>query len=1186
MQLRKIELFGFKSFADRTEITFDGGITAVVGPNGCGKSNVVDAIRWVLGEQSAKSLRAGSMGDCIFAGTETRKPLGFAEVTLAFDNSSHRLPIEYEEVAVTRRVYGSGEGEYFINRRPVRLKDIRELFMGTGVGTTAYSVIEQGEITRIVSSDPKELRAVFDEAAGIALYKSRLRAAMARLERVSQNLLRVSDVLAEVEKNLRSVRYQAAKAQRYQHMSERLKDLKLNRARRAYRDYSARQTELVERLEAKRREASRIEASLAAIEARSETTNAELAEADRQISDHSAAVAALESKAASLRHMIELCRERITHHKESEARLSAAIAGREKELQVFETRAVELERRTARSQRRTDRLSRAASTAAEREREAAEHERTLAAEITAAENDAIEVMRAGARLNNRLSEIGAGERAAGQHGKRLSTRLAELDAQVAASDEQRSILSANKAALSARGEELGLRRESLTQRKKAAQATLADVEQKAKSASERLAAVESRKELLEDLQRRRDGVSDAARALLELGLPGTRGLVAELLNVPQELAIAVENLLGQDAGAVVVDRTETALDAASRLRGLSAGRAKVISLERAATHADAPRRVDSSAAVFGPIAETVGTAPGCEALVNALLGNCVLAESVEAAVAANGTSKGLRIATRSGETVGPDGGISAGTAGQAGGLIWRKAEIERLAAAETDLRVEVDALGLQSGEMAAEVARLSEQASEVDRLLASVNTEIAEIDGRIAAAVARKAELAREAEVVMAEMASVDEELRKSAAEREAVRMKIEETRQSGTGLDEKISDLKARRTAAIDAREHMRAHSTSLKVALASSLEKQASVERQYADARSALEEKAKALETAVNEIAQAREAAVEEAGRLAAAQRSLEAALGEGNSARVVLAARVRRQQELREEAAGLAPALKDARIAVDGARQELSELSIEEREVSVRLGDVTARAREEFAAGIEELTSAGAEIADPAAADAEIEELSRKLASMGGVNMEALAELETLQSRQSFLAGQRDDLVNAKESLEGIIARTRATSRKMFMESFESVRQHFGTMFRRLFGGGRADCVLLDPEDVLESPVGITAKPPGKEPSSLNLLSGGEKAMTAVALLFAMFTTRPSPFLVLDEVDAPLDESNIGRFIDLMGDYLPTCQFVVITHNRRTMAAANALYGITMEEQGVSKKVSVSFRSQALTAEPARV
>ncbi len=1184
MQLRKIELAGFKSFADRTELNFDGGITAIVGPNGCGKSNVVDAIRWVLGEQSAKSLRAVSMGDCIFAGTPGRKPLGFAEVTLNFDNSSGKLPLPFEEVAVTRRVYGSGEGEYFINREACRLRDIRELFMGTGVGTTAYSVIEQGEITRIISSDPKELRAVFDEAAGIGLYKTRLRAATAKLERVALNLLRVNDVLSEVEKNLRSVKYQAAKAARYREMTDRLTDLKLNRARRAFTDYSARMRSLRESLDSSRERSVGLESELAAIESAGDAANDRLRSVEFEINSLSADVSRLDAEESDLAHTIDICSERIANHRRDENRLAGTLQTRRRELEAFETRAVELERRTVRIQLRTDRLSRAAAASAALERGAADVERELSMSARSAEAEAVEALREGAKLNNRLSEIDAAERAATHHRQRLASRLAQLSHECETVETTRRELLAEKDRLADESGRLKKKIESLA----AAAASTDDVKRRVEAdlafASERLAGARSRRELLDDLQRRRDGISDAARAVLDLDLPGTRGLVAELLTVPRDLASAVEAVLADDAGAVVVDSTATAVDAIARLTAMNAGRTKIISLERAASHTAAPRETLPHG--FAPLAPSITCAPGCEILRDALFANTALVDTLDDAICANGSSGGLVIATRSGETVGPDGGITGGVAGQAGGLIWRKTEIERLAALESDIAGEIEILAARRDELDRDLARLAAARLELEETLSRVTSAVFQAESRIAAAETRRAEFAREKGIVDDEMESLQQEISKASSQRDEIKSQMDLSRDRGKTLEEKISALKTRIAREAEAREEMRIRVTSLKVRLASSLEKQSSIERQYADACAVLEEKASVLDSAVREIEEARRAAAHEQSVLNSARARMESVHREANSARVVLAARRRQENDLRDEVQRLAPRLKDARAAVDAVREKLSELSIEEREVSVRLSDVITRAREEFSATTDDLARPAAAVEDTAAVDEEIETLTRKVSSLGGVNMEALEQLDELQARHEFLATQRDDLAHAKESLEGIITKTRATSRKMFMESFEAVRENFSNMFRRLFGGGRADCELVDPDDVLESPIRIMAKPPGKEPSNLNLLSGGEKAMAAVALLFAMFATRPSPFLVLDEVDAPLDESNIGRFIDLMTEYLPICQFVVITHNRRTMSAADTLYGITMEEQGVSKKVSVSLRTQAAAPEPVEV
>ncbi len=1184
MHLRKVEMVGFKSFADRTELSFDGGITAIVGPNGCGKSNVVDAVRWVLGEQSAKSLRAGSMGDVIFGGTTTRKPMGAAEVTLVFDNSSRRLPIEYDEVAVTRRLYGSGESEYLINRKTCRLRDIRELFMGTGVGTTAYSIIEQGEISRIVSSDPKELRAVFDEAAGICLYKTRLRAAAAKLERVSQNLLRANDILAEVEKRLRSVQYQAAKARRYREYSARLKHLKLDRARRLFAELSARREDLARALETRRAEAEALERSLAGAEAAGDAVTAALAALEEETGRHSAALSALDSEVANLRHTIDLCGERIERHAADENRLAAQVEARKAELEGFETRAVDLEARVMRIQRRSARLSRFAASASEEERGLAEKERSLGVELTTAENSAVEVLRATARLDNRLSELAAGRRMAIQQKERLAARENELRSAADALAAERVALVCEKGRLSADASAKRDELASLKSARLASEGRRGELDASLSAAAQRLAGERSRRELLEDLQRRREGVSDAARGVLEMGLPGTRGLVAELLDVPADLARAVEGLIGEDAAAIVVDSTGAAVAAVRALAETNGGRAKVISLERAAAR---PRPVrDLAVAGLRRVGDSVSARPGCEALVQALFGDVAAAESLEAALAANGETAGMRLVTYAGEVVGPDASVTGGGEAKAGGLIWRKAEIERLAGVEDRMRAEMGQIEAARDEVASGIARISERESETAAAASAIAASMAQVDGAVTAADRRAGEIAREIGVVESEIASLAGELAGADTEREAVEARIGESRHSAGAIELRVAALKDQRAETLERRERVRAHVTRVKVTLASALEKQASLERQYSEAREALEERAAAVESALRDIAAARAASARERETLDAATARLAEAGREANCARIVLAARVRDARGLREEAARLAPAIRELRATLDVARREVSDITVEEREVSVRLSETVSRAREEMGAATEELAAAAEPAGEGEAIEAEIEDLSRKLGSMGGVNFEALDELDELQARQEFLSGQRDDLVKAQEQLESIISRTRAASRKMFIESFEAVRENFASTFRRLFGGGRADCILVDPQDVLESPIEIMAKPPGKELSNLNLLSGGEKAMTAVALLFAMFATRPSPFLILDEVDAPLDESNHRALHRRHARVLPTSQFVVITHNRRTMAAADTLYGITMEERGVSRKVSVSFRDLAGEEEPAEV
>ncbi|MCD6404409.1 MAG: chromosome segregation protein SMC [Planctomycetes bacterium] len=1184
MQLRKLELAGFKSFHDRTEFVFDGGITAVVGPNGCGKSNLVDAVRWVLGEQSAKSLRAGSMGDCIFAGTSSRKALGCAEVTLTFDNSDSTLPIDYDQVAVTRRVYGSGESEYLINRKPCRLREIRELFMGTGVGTASYFIIEQGQVGRIISSDPKELRAVFDEAAGISLYKARLRTAAAKLERVNQNLLRVGDILSEVEKRLRSVKYQAAKARRHKNLSERLRGLKLLRARKDYATLSARRDDLSGRIEAAHRETDRLQAAMAGLESQSEAATSHLVGIEEQIERFSADSRKFDKEVDKITFDIELSRERIDHHKENRARLLGAVDEGRLELETAETLAVGLETRKASIEKRAGRLSGLAEALSRDEREHSLKADSLSGEITSAQIQAIEALRASAGLNNRLSEIAAAEHAALRQKERLERRRVELGDLCTTLGGKRSALLLEDQSLHIRRERLRKQIAGTGERKKAYAALREDLRRAASEVSGALAAIVSRRELLVDLVRRREGVSAAAGAVLDMNLPGTLGLVADLIDVPAHLRAPVESLLQETAGAVVVESTETALGAAGRLKEAGTGRARIVSLERARAAGAPGTPTDEQGLV--PIAREISCREDCTGLAAALLGDCRLAESIEAALSANGSALHLRIATPEGDVVDRNGSFHAGAAGEAGGLIWRRAEIERLSKVEKGLRSEVSAFEDRRREVLLDIGALDEHETALENALSRNRARAAELQAAVEALDSRLAESAREMEIAAGETASLEEEISASAHEREAVRARIDQVRREGSLVEEKTVRLKGERTETVRQLEEIRVRYSRLKVTLASVIQKQSALERRCREARASLERRADMLSTATKEIAAAEGLVAEENHRILQADERLQAARRQASSARIVLAARSREGRRLRDESSRLAPSLKKARAALEAAQAQLLDLSIEEREVSVRLDDVVSRARDELDISPSQLGEPAGEIEDEAELESEIQDISRKLSSVGPVNMEALAELDELESRHAFLSGQRDDLAAARESLEKVIAKTRATSRKMFLESFEAIREQFSTIFRRIFGGGRADCLLEDPSDALESRVSIMAKPPEKELSQLSLLSGGEKAMTAVALLFAMFSTRPSPFLILDEVDAPMDESNIGRFIDLVRDFLDASQFVIITHSRRTMAAADRIYGITMEERGVSKKVSVSFRSEPRALEPVPV
>lgn len=1183
MQLKKLEMCGFKSFANRTEIVFDKGVTGIVGPNGCGKSNVVDAIKWVLGTLSHKSVRGEEMLDVIFKGAEGVPPMGFAEVSLTLDNSDHTLPLEFEEVAITRRLFSTGEGEYFINKAPCRLKDIRELLYGTGIGTDNYSVIEQGKIDKLVLSNPHERRLVFDEAAGISKYRARKRETENRLEKVSQDLLRIQDVVHEVQKQLRSVRAQAGRAARYKELTEELKAKRLRLYVHEHRRLAAARGKLAERLRgaAERREALRAELSVRS-QAAEEVRRRLEAESSRH-AELASAVAGLESQAAYLERSLESVRARV---RELEAERDRAQAERED----LEAKALELSEQVELESRALAELDRAArertaeaEELARRMEEAAKECADVQAELEAKRGEAVELAHQEAQTRN--------ER------ERLEREREELSARAARLQEEKERLEAERAEFkarqeAARGEAAALEREiaERAERKRAEEARLGRLRQEAERLDRELLELRegkdhrvARRETLRDLEAHLEGLEAGAKALLRERLPGVLGAVADLLEVAPEHVAAVEGALGERAGAVVVDTAEHAEAAAGFVRERGLGRTIVIALDECRNGYFSDVELLTTGAL-GRASAWAKTEPAFRGLVDALLGHTLVVRDRSAAreIRREGLTE-WPLVTPEGDLFDHPGMMTVGGARAAGpGLLSRKAE----------LRV----LEEEIGRYLALIAEREGRREEVGRLL----RETEELIERLRHEAYEKSVALREAgsraDEARLRAEFLGEEVRARAAEGEAIERQAAAVADRTACLETLLGELgRVRGQVEIEIAELAR----TLEGYEASRAELQDALTRarvegaKASEQRLAVEKRLEFLEARRGEVAQAldraRALAEEVEGRLAGAREEIR----RGEEERGALGSRVDEARRQAEEAAAAREALAregeqaraaQARVEEELApcEEELGRLRVEEEGVRVKGDALAERARGEL--GVD-LVSVAAEAPPEEGLDGdalarEVEELRLKVAGFGAVNVVALEELSELEEREKFMLAQMEDLVRSKAQLEDLIRQLNKESRELFDRTFDFVKEQFNTIFRKIFGGGKADLVLEQAEggDPLEQGLEILARPPGKEQTPISLLSGGERSLTAIALVLALFKANPSPFCLLDEADAALDEKNVERYAGIVREFAAETQFIVITHNKRTMAVCDALYGITMEQQGVSKKVSVSLSGDA--------
>jgi len=1182
--LKALELVGFKSFADKTRFDFPRGITAVVGPNGSGKSNVVDAIKWVLGEQSVKSLRGKEMADVIFNGSATRQPLNSAETTLTFDNSARLLAIDAPEVHITRRVYRSGEGEYLINRQVCRLRDIRELFSGTGVATEAYSVIEQGKVDVMLQSSPRDRRMIFEEAAGISRFKAKKIESLRRLERVEQNLLRLSDIIDEVDGRLRGVRSQATKARRYKEYADRLQELRTQVGLTDWRVLSEQLTTIEAKLQtfSQQRDGAAAEA---------EVLEAEALEHETHIGDTTEAIRTSEARTAQNREWIATQEATIDHERARARELDDEAERHRRQLAAMNVRAGDLqqqlnETRTALEAAEAQRSQVATRLSADEQRlaklETAYDE--LRATGQAGRAAYVEQMRAVSTLASESGSLEAQTKSAQDALARNRQKLAMLCDTLVTLGADVTRLQADRQshqeAAQQQAEKLAQSESRLAQFRIDHVARREELHQ----LQNRRAALGERIALLEELEERYEGFGAGVKDLLSRAknepagpLRHIRGLVAELLQANLETASLVEVALGERAQHFVVASAAQFMIELSASPSRFEGRVGFIPLEgaEAETAVRAPS-LKGRSGVVGRADELVQTAPHLVPLARRLLGSTWIVESLSHALALAPTAPTASFVTLSGELLTADGTLSLGPSHASTGLISRRSELRvlreqmvqidmdlaaatqavaQLAQSEqdetgnvrswaTEHRQAAEALAEQRSRLRAALerqSRLTEQHAADERDLAVAETAcqtatatLADIQKRLRTAQARLSELEANAATVERDLASLERE--RNQCERETVQARVELAKS-----DERLENLRTRGRQFEQDRQERR---------------------RTIADVRQQLNQCLERSRQSQSTILQAE-------------SRVAELYLQkEGLSAQTIGLVQQRDEQRAqRSDLAGRAQKIRQTARELD---EQIHAQELAANEVRHARGTLSDRLRDDYGIELAELehVPSAEEQRQREEVEQEIVDLRRKINNIGSVNLDALAELDELEQRHHSLKTQYDDLVRAKDALARIIGKINADSRRLFAETLETVKGHFQALFRKLFGGGQADIVLDEGVDILDSGIEIVARPPGKEPRSISLLSGGEKTLTCVALLLAIFQYRPSPFCVLDEVDAALDEANIERFITVLHEFLAWTQFIVVTHSKKTMTCATTLYGVTMQESGVSKRVSVRF------------
>jgi chromosome segregation protein len=1185
MKIKKLEVCGFKSFVDPIALHFDHDVTCIVGPNGCGKSNVVDAIRWVMGEQSAKNLRGRAMEDVIFGGTESRGPHGFAEVTITFDNTELLAPPEYNmpEIAVTRRLDRQGNSEYLINKTQVRLLDVTNLFLGTGVGRRAYSIIEQGRIGLIVTAKPTDRRMLIEEAAGITKFKAKKQAAERRMEQTQQNLLRVNDIIEEIQKTLASLKRQAQKAERYKKYRAEIRDLELWVASHRFMELTVTHRVLSAQMD---RAVATAEGARMALRMR----EAEL-EAERvQLATLESVVEKAQTRAYGADNAVRLLETQIQHGVEQLAQIQEREASAQREIERLSAQREELAGEA-------ESLSRALESHAESEAMEAESLERETAELDKRRAGRDEADRALRSARDKVAEADlriarADAMLAGFDKRREDTRarLSRIDAEREQLTERIGDLQQEAGELRARLDglrsghtEIGKARGELEEELARLRQDIVHSDETVERLRSQLATKRSRLHSLEEIQQRFEGVGKGVRALMthygDNAGGKVHGLVADRFECPPHLTKALAAALGEKLQYVVVDDLSTGVDAVRYLTEGKRGRATLIpNVPR--SEKSAPSEPPQHAGVVGKLLSLVKAKPEDGVLAEHMLGDVLVVETLDVARELHDAGHGTdMLVTLDGQVLFTDGSLSGGDGEDAGAhLIEVKREIRELRDEVATLDAEMSSAMSRHGSLRNAIAQRQAalEATRTDAHDKEIALVTADKDLRRAAesvkqATARIQTLAFEAEELSRVLGGETEEEAQGRADRSAAQVAKLEAEQETAAADE---IHRARRSAV----EEQTALVTEVRVRAAQAKQRLESDRAVVERLGRSMEEITQRGERLKEELTTMARQQGELAGRGAKDREDMATAAEDAMAAQNELS-RVRGEYEsARNSLADQDQSLRQVRMSIEAETQEANSLTLREREVGMALEHLLEGVYEKHRLDIRrELGDFHDRAMPDEALKSRIDELISVVERMGEINLTAIDEFEERNKRYEYLVGQKDDLEKALGQLDQAIRQMNRQSKKMFRETFDEVNARFQTMFPRMFGGGKAELRLTDPENMLETGIDIIAMPPGKKLTSIELMSGGEKALTAVSLIFAIFQYKPSPFCLLDEVDAPLDEANIGRYCEMIRAMTGRSQFILISHSKTTMESADVLYGVTMETPGISKIVSVELRDR---------
>jgi chromosome segregation protein len=1186
LYLSKLEVLGFKSFPDKTELAFDNGVTAIVGPNGCGKTNLLDAVRWVLGEQRVTLLRGSKMEEIIFNGTKELKPLGMAEVSLVVKNHKGILPIEYSEVRVTRRLYRSGESEYLLNGAPCRLKDIIDLFLDTGMGTHAYSVIQPAMIEAVLSDKAEDRRLLFEEASGITKYKLRKKATIRKLEITEGDILRVNDIITEVERQVSSLRRQMRRAERFKKFSEEATQLEIKLAQADFGDLKAENDRLEQDLLELKKRAREHTTDLSKQEAEVERLRLELLETEKELVTYQKKLASDVEKA----HQVE---RDVLVREERRASLEKSITQLKQELSDLENRLKLFENETSAKQ---EELAVTTQKLKEKERELSQKENKLSIvdekrEKVRAILEDLEKQEANKEeeINERKSKVANLEgsfkqliqrkESLGQEKDILSNRLNELKSQInilsSACEQKRIGLEGENAEKNKLEQEIKINKEELEEISR----------QEVKLGNE-LSSEKAKSALFQEIIKEYQGFQDGVKYILDerSSLPGVIDSVANLINADEKYISAIESALGERAQFLICGDEASALRAIRFLEEHKEGRASFLILEKVKKVAEQNKTVNIKKrdGVMGWAFNLVRCEERYKPAVRFLLADVLVVDSFERAQKMASTLKeNLTLVSLSGEVIRPEGVLEGGSRKEIH-LLGREKQVQGIAEKVSILENEFGGIQQEKQKKEDFLGSLNQSLSERISHISRLHEELSQKDMELKQKEFESGELTQRVEMNIKELNKLQGEAGELERSIKQMKLELEALERDNSELSKEVFETKEELDGIEEERNLQFEKTNSFRIDLVSLSGKKEQLENDLLRLNEMIDDIRKNMNMRIEQMENSRKSIQEITLSNSNVDEELKGLFEQKEADEKIYNSWQGKYSQLQQDVVSRESQLKSIRQIREEFQNKVHNLELGKLEKATRMRSVRDKVWEEHQVNLEDLEPLSLEERGGLENYRQrIKSLRELVSRLGPVNLVALEEYKVSKERLDFLKNQIKDLVEAKNSLNLTIGKIDETAREMFLETFQKVRANFQSVFAQLFEGGEADATLEPDIDVLESPIEISARPRGKRLVNINQLSGGEKALTATSLIFAIYLVKPSPFCILDEIDAPLDDSNVKRFLKMIRHFSQNTQFLVITHNKLTMESADTLYGVTMEQPGVSKIVSVKLGRQEVLA-----